>query len=45
MQIGFIGTGAMGLPMVARLTDRFPGQVQLFDADPQVMQNAVTPSS
>jgi 3-hydroxyisobutyrate dehydrogenase-like beta-hydroxyacid dehydrogenase len=32
MQIGFIGTGAMGRRMIARLSAAFPGQVVIFDA-------------
>ncbi|NNL18200.1 MAG: NAD(P)-dependent oxidoreductase [Boseongicola sp.] len=31
MKIGFIGLGAMGMPMTARLSEAFPGDVLAFD--------------
>ena len=31
MQVGFIGAGAMGAPMIARLSANFPGNVMVFD--------------
>ena len=33
MEIGFVGTGAMGAPMIGRLAAAFPGKVRLFDQD------------
>ncbi len=33
MNISFIGTGAMGRPMIARLAAQFPGAVLVFDAN------------
>ena len=33
MQVGFIGLGAMGMPMLARLSEAFPGAVWGFDPD------------
>ncbi len=34
MKIGFIGLGAMGAPMTARLAAAYPGAVSGFDVDP-----------
>ncbi|MEL6236772.1 MAG: NAD(P)-dependent oxidoreductase [Pseudomonadota bacterium] len=34
MKIGFVGLGAMGAPMTAKLSAAFPGAVRCFDADP-----------
>ncbi|NNJ67260.1 MAG: NAD(P)-dependent oxidoreductase [Boseongicola sp.] len=42
MKVGFIGLGAMGLPMTARLAEAFPGNVVVFDPNPSAIQAAVT---
>ncbi len=36
MKIGHIGAGAMGAPMIARLNAAFPGNVLVFDANPDI---------
>ena len=36
MQIGYIGAGAMGAPMIARLVQAQPNNVAVFDSDPNV---------
>ncbi len=36
MKIGYIGAGAMGAPMIARLSKTFPGDVYVFDANSDV---------
>ena len=36
MKIGYIGAGAMGAPMIARLADAYPGDVLVFDVDGDV---------
>ncbi|MDJ0639221.1 MAG: NAD(P)-dependent oxidoreductase [Paracoccaceae bacterium] len=36
MKIGYIGAGAMGAPMIAQLAAKFPGDVSLFDIDPDL---------
>ena len=36
MKIGYIGAGAMGAPMIAQLASKFPGDVALFDIDPDL---------
>lgn len=36
MKIGYIGAGAMGRPMIARLAEAFPGDVYLFDVSDKV---------
>ncbi len=36
MKIGYVGTGAMGAPMIARLAAAYPGDVLLFDANPDL---------
>ncbi len=33
MKIGYIGAGAMGAPMIARLAEHFPGDVLVFDTN------------
>lgn len=40
MKIGYIGAGAMGAPMIARLAMAHPGDVMVFDVNPAV-SNAV----
>ena len=41
MQVGFIGLGAMGMPMTARLSKAFPGAVWGFDPNAAVVATAV----
>ncbi len=36
MKIGYIGAGAMGAPMIARLHTAFPGDVLVYDANPEI---------
>lgn len=36
MKIGYIGAGAMGAPMIARLAKAHPGNVMVFDVNPAV---------
>ena len=36
MKIGYIGVGAMGAPMITQLAAKFPGDVSLFDIDPDL---------
>jgi len=43
MQIGFIGLGAMGAPMVRRLAKAFPGAVSGFDVNPDVARQVCSP--
>ncbi len=42
MNVGFIGLGAMGLPMTGRLTEAFPGSVFVFDPNEDTMKAAVS---
>lgn len=37
MKIGYIGAGAMGAPMIARLSKAFPGDVHVHDSNPDVV--------
>ena len=37
MKVGFIGAGAMGAPMIARLAKAYPGDTLVFDASPEVL--------
>jgi len=37
MNVGFVGLGAMGAPMTARLVAAFPGQVSVFDVNPDTL--------
>ena len=36
MNIGYIGTGAMGRPMIARLTEAYPNRVWIYDVDAEL---------
>ena len=36
MKVGFIGAGAMGAPMIARLSSAYPGATMVFDVDAAV---------
>ena len=36
MKIGYIGAGAMGAPMIARLSKAYPGDTLVFDVNPDV---------
>ncbi len=36
MKVGYIGAGAMGAPMIAQLNTAFPGDVFVYDANPDV---------
>lgn len=38
MKIGYIGAGAMGAPMITRLSKRFPADVLVFDTDTAVAE-------
>ena len=37
MKVGFIGAGAMGAPMIARLAEAYPGDTLVFDVSPEVL--------
>ena len=41
MNVGFIGLGAMGMPMTARLAQTFAGDVVVFDPNPATVEAAV----
>ena len=36
MKVGYIGAGAMGAPMIARLSKAYPGTTFVFDVNSQV---------
>lgn len=36
MKVGYIGAGAMGAPMIARLAKAYPGNTLVFDVNPEV---------
>lgn len=36
MKVGFVGLGAMGAPMTRRLAKAFPGDMQVYDVNPDV---------
>ena len=36
MKVGYIGAGAMGAPMIARLTKAYPGETFIFDVNPKI---------
>ncbi len=36
MKVGYIGAGAMGAPMIARLAKAYPGNTLVFDVSPEV---------
>ncbi len=42
MQVGFVGLGAMGMPMTAQLAARFPGAVTVFDPSADAIAAAVS---
>ena len=39
MIIGYVGTGAMGAPMVAQLSKAYPGETLVYDANPDLAQS------